>query len=230
MKISVITVVKNDIVFIEETLKSCIAQTGVEIEYIVVDGLSDDGTNEIINKYLNFISLYIRESDDGIYDAMNKGTKFATGDWIIFMNSGDIFCNNNSLATLDLESKKSFSVIACSWIEKGAENRIFYARNSIRYSLPTSHQALLIKTELVKKYGFDLKYRIGADYDLVSQILKGREFELFISYHILAIVRPDGFGRNKEIYRRDYYNIILKRFGIFPYLKYRLNEIIVKIV
>ena len=230
MKISIITVVKNDIAFIEETLKSCIAQCGVEIEYIVVEGLSDDGTHEIINKYLDFISLYICEKDEGIYDAMNKGAKFATGDWIIFMNSGDIFYNDHSLAMLDIGSKKSFSVIAGSWIGKEAENKIFNARNSIRYSLPASHQAILIKTELVKNIGFNLKYRIGADYDLVCNILKGTKHEVFISNHILAVVRPEGFGRNIEIYRRDYHSIILKHFGIFSYLKYYLNEIIHKIV
>jgi glycosyltransferase involved in cell wall biosynthesis len=223
MKVSIITVVKNDVANIEETLKSCISQSGIEKEYIVVDGLSEDGTCEVINKYIHSISLYVSESDKGIYDAMNKGAKYATGDWIIFINSGDVFSGDNSLALLDLNSKQSYSVIAGAWAERGAEHKVYQVRNSIRYSMPTSHQALLIKTELVKKFYFDIRYRVGADYDLVCKILKGEEQKLFASNHLLALVNPNGFGRNVKIYLNDYHRIIFIQFGLYPYLKYRLN-------
>jgi len=230
MKISIITVVKNDITHIEETLNSCISQSNVNKEIIVVDGLSDDGTSEIIYKYKDEITLYLRESDKGIYDAMNKGASHATGDWIIFMNSGDVFYNNDSLEKLDLDSFRSYSVIACSWAERGAEHEVFHGRNSIRYSMPASHQSLIIKTELVKKLMFNIKYRVGADYDLVCRILKGNEHKLIVLKQPIAIVRPDGYGRNLEIYLKDYHRIIFNIFGIYPYLKYRLYGILVRCV
>jgi glycosyltransferase involved in cell wall biosynthesis len=226
MKISIITIVRNDIKNIEETLKSCISQFGIEKEYIVVDGLSDDGTSEIIDKYKDSISLYLREADKGIYDAMNKGASHASGDWIIFMNSGDAFYDDNSLSRLDLDNLKSYSVVACSWAERGAEQALVHARNSIRYTMPASHQALVIKTEWVKKLLFNIKYRVGADYDLVCRILKGNEEKLCVLNNALAIVRPDGFGRNVANYLKDYRLIIYKQFGIYPYLKYLLHGIL----
>ena len=92
MKISVITIVYNDVTHIKSTLLSVINQTAFNnIEYIVVDGASSDGTSEIITSYAGEISQYIREKDTGIYNAMNKGLAIATGDYIQFINSGDSY-------------------------------------------------------------------------------------------------------------------------------------------
>ena len=102
MKISIITVVKNDKYNIEKTIQSCISQRHINIEYIVINGLSTDGTNEIIDKYSDKIHKYINDYDIGIYDAMNKGLDLATGDWIIFMNSGDIFFQDITLYNIFL--------------------------------------------------------------------------------------------------------------------------------
>ena len=96
-KISVITVCWNCVGEIEKTLTSVVAQTYSNMEYIVVDGASKDGTLEIINKYKNHISVLISEPDSGLYNAMNKGVKAATGQWCIFMNAGDMFASNNVL-------------------------------------------------------------------------------------------------------------------------------------
>lgn len=91
LKITVITVVYNGIDYIEDTILSVINQDYSNIEYIIIDGKSDDGTMDIVEKYATKISYWVSESDNGIYDAMNKGIKVATGDWIIFMNCGDYF-------------------------------------------------------------------------------------------------------------------------------------------
>ncbi len=87
--ISVITVVYNDVITIEETILSVINQNYENIEYIVIDGKSDDGSTEIIKKYEHSIKYWISEEDKGVYDAMNKGIDVAKGDLITFMNSGD---------------------------------------------------------------------------------------------------------------------------------------------
>src|ERR1700761_5559382 len=87
-KLSVITVVYNDVSAIEHTMLSVLNQTYANIEYILIDGLSTDGTLNIIKKYQDRIKL-ISEKDEGIYDAMNKGLSMATGDYVLFMNSGD---------------------------------------------------------------------------------------------------------------------------------------------
>src|SRR5579863_7406616 len=89
--LSVITIVYNNVRDIERTILSVLNQTYPHIEYIVVDGLSTDGTLEIIKRYKTKISKLISEKDEGIYDAMNKGLAVATGDYVVFMNSGDEF-------------------------------------------------------------------------------------------------------------------------------------------
>ena len=94
MKVTVVTAVLNDAGHIEQTILSVISQTDIEIEYIIVDGGSKDGTLELIGKYKDKISLLISESDRGVYDAMNKGIKHSSGDFVYFLNSGDVFINS----------------------------------------------------------------------------------------------------------------------------------------
>ena len=91
LKISVVTVVRNDCVHIEETLKSVLEQSGggFELEYVVIDGASDDGTVEILRRYESRLACLVSERDSGIYDAMNKGIARCTGDVIGMINSGD---------------------------------------------------------------------------------------------------------------------------------------------
>lgn len=99
-KVSVVTVVYNDVKKIENTVNSVISQSYNNKEFIIVDGGSNDGTLEIIKKYDFSIDSFISEKDRGIYDAMNKGVSLATGEWIIFMNSGDCFVDNKVLENI----------------------------------------------------------------------------------------------------------------------------------
>ena len=93
--LSVITVVRNCVDVIEDTILSVINQSYSNIEYVIIDGNSSDGTKDIINKYKSKIDLYISENDKGIYDAMNKGISNVNGKYVNFMNAGDVFFNNN---------------------------------------------------------------------------------------------------------------------------------------
>ena len=93
-KISIITVVKNSSNTIEKTIKSVLAQEYKNLEYIIIDGGSTDGTLEIIKEYKKNISIFLTEKDNGIWDAMNKGIKLANGDLVGFINSGDIYYSN----------------------------------------------------------------------------------------------------------------------------------------
>ena len=97
--ISVITVVKNNEKFIEETIKSVLNQSYKNYEFIVIDGASNDDTLKIIKNYKNDINIFVSEKDKGIYDAFNKGLKLATGDLIGFVNSDDVL-TENALETL----------------------------------------------------------------------------------------------------------------------------------
>lgn len=98
--ISVITVSYNAVTSIEKTMLSVLNQIYDRVEYIIIDGGSVDGTLEVIQKYVDRLGYWVSEPDKGIYDAMNKGILNASGDWIIFMNCGDIFVDDNVLYSL----------------------------------------------------------------------------------------------------------------------------------
>jgi len=98
VKVSVITVVRNAVDKIESTVKSVLAQDYDNVEYIVVDGCSTDGTLEIIGRYRDRLASFVSEKDNGIYDALNKGIMMATGEWIGIMNAGDVFASDDVLS------------------------------------------------------------------------------------------------------------------------------------
>ncbi|MFW5546321.1 MAG: glycosyltransferase [Bacteroidales bacterium] len=106
MKVTVVTAVLNDAGHIEQTILSVISQTNIEIEYIIVDGGSKDGTLELIGKYKDKISLLISEPDRGVYDAMNKGIKYSTGDFVYFLNYCEVLLNPSILKKIKFEEIK----------------------------------------------------------------------------------------------------------------------------
>ena len=159
--ISIITVVYNDIDSIEKTISSVLSQTYTNIEYIVIDGNSTDGTVEIINKYDNQISYWISEDDKGIYDAMNKGILNVNGEWINFMNSGDFFYDNDVISKIFTEEKdyENVSIIyGDHQIRRLEHSEIFKALPLHLFwkCMPFSHQSMFIKTELMKINLYDL--------------------------------------------------------------------------
>lgn len=109
--ITIVTVVLNDVRFIEKTIQSVLNQTYQNIEYIIIDGGSTDGTLNIIRKYEKFLDFWVTEKDKGIYHAMNKGRKIAKGKWINFMNSGDTFYSKDTIKSITFTNFQNSSII-----------------------------------------------------------------------------------------------------------------------
>ena len=183
-KVTVITVVRNAESTIEKTIVSVISQDYENIEYIIIDGESTDETNYIINKYLSKIDIYISEPDRGIYDAMNKGAGLASGEWILYMNAGDFFYDSNSLAQMTNALNSDADVILAGVEEvlvDDLETRYFQrmpkSLNEIWRSMPTSHQATLVRLSCQKEYNFDTSYIWCADHDLLARMYRdGKKF------------------------------------------------------
>jgi glycosyltransferase involved in cell wall biosynthesis len=164
--ISIITVVRNGISTIEETILSVINQDYNNFEYIIVDGISTDGTLEIIEKYSNKLN-FISEGDKGIYDAMNKGISMAKGDWIYFLGCDDILHEKTTLSDIfSLNSYEAYDVVYGNVLFRQS-NKIFdgqfdYNKHALK---SICHQAIFYRRELFDKFGkFDIKYRNAADY------------------------------------------------------------------
>lgn len=166
-KLTIITVCYNAVSSIEDTILSVISQTYRNIEYIVVDGGSIDGTLDIIKKYDLNISRWISEPDKGVYDAMNKGIGLATGDWINFMNAGDIFFDKNVLESVNGYLNDNIDVLygnTCIEIENKRYRLIPENIIELNNHLPFCHQSSFVKSSLIKKFPFQLRYRYVADY------------------------------------------------------------------
>lgn len=183
-KVTIVTVVRNGEKVIEKTIKSVIDQDYTNIEYIVIDGDSLDNTKLIIHKYIHYISKYVSEPDKGIYDAMNKGARLASGDWILYMNAGDLFYAPNSLTQMTNALNSDADVILAGVEEvlvDNLETRYFQRMpkplTEIWRSMPTSHQATLVRLSCQQEYNFDTNYIWCADHDLLARMYRdGKKF------------------------------------------------------
>lgn len=174
MKISVITVNRNNRKGLRKTLESIAAQTVRPFECIVIDGASTDGSAALLEEFAACISWSVSEPDKGIYPAMNKGIAHAGGDYCLFMNSGDCFASDKVLAELD-EMGPSADIIAGNTLvltdpphQKTAPEAV-----SLRFLFNESlcHQSVLIKTDLLRKHPYDEQLKIVSDRKFFLQTL-----------------------------------------------------------
>lgn len=200
--ITIITVAYNEGVNLEKTILEVINQNYDKIEYIVIDGGSNDKTIDIIKKYEKEIDYWVSEPDKGIYDAMNKGMSKVTGDWFNFMNVGDGFSSNNSLSKLVkyLNVNKEGKVLACTGIyeidEEGNSVEKMSKLFSMRYILKQlPHQGIFFKREICKDRPYCNSFKIAADLDLFVKLYfeYGKDAFLYIP-EALVFYRLGGFS------------------------------------
>lgn len=176
--LSVITVVYNNVKHINRTILSIINQTYKNIEYIVVDGGSTDGTLEIINLYADKITTIISEKDDGIYYAMNKGLALAKGDFVLFINSGDEIYDLNIVEKVfllpyaDIYYGETLMINEDLQIlgQRRHKSPKKLSLDSFKYGMSVSHQAILIKTQITQPY--NTHFKLSADIDWILNAVK----------------------------------------------------------
>ena len=206
MKVTVVTAVLNDAGHIEQTILSVISQTDIEIEYIIVDGGSKDGTLELIGKYKDKISLLISESYRGVYDAMNKGIKHSSGDFVYFLNSGDVLLNPSILSKIKFEDVNVRNtiiygnvIVAYGNIEALEKPRPFFKSKMKFKGIGICHQSMFFPGELIRNEKYDLSYNIAADYDLAYRLW--RKGTVFL-YKDITIAKYDwGKGISSNPYK-----------------------------
>lgn len=203
-KVSVVTVVYNAVSIIEETIRSVLAQTYSNLEYIVIDGGSTDGTVDIIRKYEKEISTFISEPDKGIYDAMNKGIDKATGSWINFMNAGDHFYLTSAVADIFDAPEENYSKYATVYGDAEYRLKSFsYIRQGYEcdrdHFMPFSHQAAFAKADIAKKNKFNLKYKIAADTEFFLRLNREGYLLKHVSVIVCSYDASVGISMNSEV-------------------------------
>lgn len=208
-KVSVITVVFNNRQFIESAIKSVLSQSYKNIEHIVIDAGSKDGTIDIINKYKDKIAKFISEPDRGIYDGMNKGLRLASGEIIGTLNSDDIYADSEvvEIVVKIMEAKK---VDVCwgnlVYVDKNDTSRIIrhwksseYKEGRFKRGWMPPHPTFFVRRRIYEKYGiFNLNFKIAADYELMLRFLQKYKVSSCYIPKILVKMRKGGKS-NKSI-------------------------------
>lgn len=203
MKISIITVTYNSEKTIKDTIESILKQDYENYEHIIVDGNSKDSTMDIVKQYeskYNGKLKYISEKDNGIYDAMNKGIKMATGDIIGLLNSDDILAKENVLSKIVDKFKKTdcdgtyANLIFMDSETMSIPKRIWKSEKGSLYNgWHPAHPTLYLKKEVYNKIGFfNLKYRIVADYDFMIRVMKDNTIKLEYINDYIVYMRAGG--------------------------------------
>ena len=242
---TIITTVKNGVSDIEKTINSVLSQTFNEYEYIIIDGGSNDGTVELIEKAKNKSNKinFFREIDNGLYFALNKGIKFSSGEVVSILHAGDFFTNNNVLYNLHSFINRNcnnslFAIQAGSRFLLSNNNHFDSFKNNnsvyIRYFfMPLNHPSLFITRNFYEKYGtFNTEFPIAADYDLVLRLFKNNIQIYFIKNVYVTIATLGLSGKNvsyksiKEIFdvKSKYFHIsisLITSLLLYFYLKFK---------
>jgi len=198
--ITVVTVVRNGEAALGKTILSVINQTYRNLEYIVIDGASTDGTVDIIKKHEDKIDYWVSDPDGGIYDAMNKGIDLAAGEWINFMNSDDWFYNNDVIADVFKTQHEADIIYGDTYMRTSYFQYIEKEdHTTLGKSFTMSHQSTFVKLSLMKEKHFDLLFKLGADYNFFYQCFnEGKSFE-HIPVVVASYQQEYGFSLNIKL-------------------------------
>ena len=200
--VSIITVVYNNVDFVGETIKSVLSQNYPLIEYIVIDGGSTDGTLSVINENRDQISALLSEPDHGIFDALNKGIRLATGDVIAILHSDDVFCNEGVVSSMMArmsEMKAEFCFSDLVIVDKSGTRVLryymahYFKRWMFRIGWLPPHPTCFFKRSLFEEFGFySTDYKVAGDFDFLVRIFYARKIKWAYLNRITVKMRSGG--------------------------------------
>ncbi|HCS19946.1 MAG TPA: glycosyl transferase [Bacteroidetes bacterium] len=224
-KLSIITVTFNAEKFIEPTILSVGAQHFTDREYIVVDGLSGDATVDILKKHPGIVNRWISEKDGGLYDAMNKAIRMAQGEYLMFLNAGDLFFDDEVLDEVfkqagDVDLIYGDTAIIDTNYEMVGMRHMRPPKHldwkSFKNGMVVCHQAIIAKRNLVPFY--DLNYRVAADIDWAIRLTKLAKTFYFYKEPIVRFMQDGISTLHRKQGLKERYQIQTRYFGRFPTL------------
>lgn len=207
MKVSIITVVYNGAEFVRNCIESILNQTYTNIEYIVVDGKSTDGTAEIVKSYGDRIAQFVSEADKGLYDAMNKGIRLATGDVIGLLNADDFYRHNRVIENMVATFKRTNSDAVYGdmlYVDRNDTQKIkrywrsgWYTENAFLWGWMPGHLSFFAKRALYEQYGvFRLDMKSAADYELMLRFIHKNKIKLAYMDEVTIVMRMGGVSNS----------------------------------
>jgi glycosyltransferase involved in cell wall biosynthesis len=212
LSLTIVTINRNNSIGLQKTLKSIIAQTYSRVELIIVDGASSDNSMEVVNDTIasnvrGFQLITISEPDSGIYNAMNKGLKYATGDYIFFLNSGDVFIDDRVVETVFSEIINEDVIYGNICIERNNKIKTLHSNPQIKFfekyqhDMPPHPATFVRRTKISELGGFDEEYRIISDVILIMKLFSDRNTKYKFLDTPITIFNLDGISSqsNNEI-------------------------------
>lgn len=213
MKVSIITIVYNNKDCIKDSIESVLSQCYKDVEYIIIDGGSSDGTKDVISSYVSSISNYTSEKDNGLYDALNKGISKATGDIIGILHSDDLFYDENSLLNVmeafndskaDLVYAKGIYVKRndLSKVKRIFSSKSFKSRY-LKWGWIPLHTTIYVRRELFQRYGlYNENYSIASDYDISLRWFKNKSIKKYFLNKFIVKMRLGGKSTTPKLQRK----------------------------
>ena len=228
-KLSIITVNLNNAAGLRKTIESVISQTFTDYEYLIIDGGSTDGSLDIIKEFADRMSYWVSEPDGGIYNAMNKGIAWATGDWIIFMNSGDVFRNIEVLENVfnrNIEAKTQ--ILYGNTLVKGLNKLVEPPAKITKDFFLTGticHQSLFARRDLFDRIGnFNYTYKIISDKEWLLHVYISKNHFTYLNLDI-SIWDPIGFSsKNHDLFYKELKTLEKQYFSSFEILIFRIKN------
>ena len=225
-KVSIITVCYNAEKLIERTIKSVIVQTYPNVEFLVIDGKSKDGTVEIIKQYNDKISHWVSEPDKSLYDAMNKGLKSATGDYVWYVNAGDKIYDEHTLEKIMREAAgKDFIYGDVIRIDESGNQRGWHKKipspenlspKSFLNGMVICHQSMIIKKEIAPE--FSLSWRLANDIDWTIRVLKKAKSRQYVHIPFCYFLEGGLSANNRWRAVKERFIVTRNHFGVIPVL------------
>lgn len=221
-KVSIITVSYNSVKTIEQTIQSVLKQTYKNIEYIIIDGASTDGTQQIIKKYADKISYYISEKDDGLYYAMNKGIQKATGDFVGIINSDDWYAETaveNAVTCFEQSDAEVVYGVTISVEGNGTRwKRKRYPLETMWHQMPFVHPSVFVKKDVYCRCGeFNTNYKVASDYDFFLRCYS-ENVRFAYCEKVVAYFRTGGTSSIfSEVSRKESYKVSMSYIDKCPY-------------
>ena len=217
-KLAVITVTFNCCRLIQATIDSVRSLNSDLVEHIVIDGGSVDGTLDIVGRAKSQLAYFVSEPDSGIYHAMNKGIRVATGEWILFLNAGDVFCEKFSISDINWDWPCNTEFVLFPFIIDG-DIEIKKPKTNTLFGMPTSHQAMFISTPVAKKIEFNMNRKVAADYEFFVMRYHLNSECVHIEDLVLSKVLPGGYSKiNEVIMKKEYEAIVFQNLGLANYV------------
>lgn len=208
MKVSIITITYNSAATLEDTIKSVVSQDFPDIEYIIVDGLSKDSTLSIVNRYSPYIAKVVSEKDKGLYDALNKGIRLATGEVVGMLHSDDLYADNNVISKVAQQFAADPSVEALYadmvFVDRNDSGKVLrtwkagaYEEDAFKKGWMPPHPTFFVRKSVYDRFGgFNLDLKLSADYELMLRLIHKHKIKIAYLPETIVKMRMGGLSNH----------------------------------